>query len=176
MYNSVYVYCHKKNKVIAICDDLDMASAVATAYYEKTQNHHTVGTAEYFKGAYPDIVLEPDKAVITIASGCAEVIDKPDALHIEIHDYDVEGEWVKENPNCFTDSEGDDYQVLSFPATRIKFSANGDQAFTDVEMKFRNYYRCPDCENEWDDIWDSTCDDKCGECGCSCSPVSSVDI
>lgn len=35
----------------------------------------------------------------------------------------------------------------------------------DVKLIYRNYYRCPKCEYEWEDEWDSGCDDDCGECG-----------
>jgi predicted nucleic acid-binding Zn-ribbon protein len=35
-----------------------------------------------------------------------------------------------------------------------------------VEMKWRNFYRCPRCGHEWDDCWDSQCDDDCLKCGC----------
>jgi DNA-directed RNA polymerase subunit RPC12/RpoP len=31
--------------------------------------------------------------------------------------------------------------------------------------EFENYYRCPDCDNEWSDIWTATCDDDCPKCG-----------
>jgi hypothetical protein len=40
---------------------------------------------------------------------------------------------------------------------------------------FRNYYRCP-CGHEWVDEWSATCDDRCPECGTSCSPTESEDI
>ena len=28
----------------------------------------------------------------------------------------------------------------------------------------KSYYICPDCEHEWDDVWDSACNDSCPEC------------
>lgn len=35
-------------------------------------------------------------------------------------------------------------------------------------------YRCPDCGEEWDDVWDCACDDECGACGArAITPVSS---
>ena len=34
-----------------------------------------------------------------------------------------------------------------------------------VVMRFRNFYRCPKCGHEWDDCWDSMCNDECPECG-----------
>ena len=42
--------------------------------------------------------------------------------------------------------------------------------------RFINHYQCPRCGYEWDDEWDCTCDDDCGNCGCRhISPVSSED-
>lgn len=47
----------------------------------------------------------------------------------------------------------------------------------EVIPKFRNFYRCPQCETEWEDEWDSTCDDDCPACGCRhISPYQSEDI
>jgi len=40
-----------------------------------------------------------------------------------------------------------------------------DPENTEVEMKFRNFYRCPYCSTEWEDVWDSTCEDDCPSCG-----------
>jgi DNA-directed RNA polymerase subunit RPC12/RpoP len=46
-----------------------------------------------------------------------------------------------------------------------------------VEKKFRNFYCCPRCWNEWDDEWDCTCDDDCPECGMRhITPYYSEDI
>ena len=174
MSDKVYVYCHEDKKVVAVCCNLDIASAVSDAL---DSNHYTVGTAEYFKGAYPDLVLEPEKAIIMIVSGCASIVEKPNDLVVEIHDYDIEGEWDEDNVSCKTDIEGDRYQVLFFPATKIKFSANGDNAFTDVEIKYLNYYRCPLCEEEWEDKWDCMVDDECPNCKCrNIPPYKSDDL
>lgn len=138
MSDKFYVYCHDCKKLVAVCHDLDMASIVSSAYFKATKHNHTLGTEKYFKGAYPDIVLEPKKAVIMLVSGCTSIVEKPDALAVEIHDYDIEGDWVKENPDCLTDIEGDRYQVISYPATEIKFSANGASCFTDEEISSEN--------------------------------------
>lgn len=79
---------------------------------------------------------------------------------------------------CFEEKDAKEIvERLNSPATKIKFHANGPNAFTDVELKFRNYYRCPECGSEWDDEWDSMCDDECGECGCSdISPYKSENV
>ena len=29
---------------------------------------------------------------------------------------------------------------------------------------YSNYYRCPHCQQEWQDEWDCTCNDKCPTC------------
>jgi hypothetical protein len=182
MSDKFYVYCHDCEKLVAVCFDLDMASVVSSAYFKATKHNHTMGTEKYFKGAYPDLVLEPKKAVIMLVSGCTSIVEKPDTLAVEIHDYDIEGDWVKENPDCFTDIEGDRYQVISYPATEIKFSANGKQCFTDVEIekdepnKYINHYRCPDCNTEWQDEWSCQCDDECPVCATPYSPYMSEDI
>ena len=59
----------------------------------------------------------------------------------------------------------------------IEEPANEPNTFTDVEIKYLNHYRCPDCGNEWEDEWDCEVDDECGECGCRhISPYESDDI
>lgn len=30
--------------------------------------------------------------------------------------------------------------------------------------KVENYYKCPHCNYEWGDVWDSGCEDDCPEC------------
>lgn len=35
----------------------------------------------------------------------------------------------------------------------------------DEPLTFRNYYRCPGCGHEWDDVWDGQPDDDCPNCG-----------
>ena len=46
-----------------------------------------------------------------------------------------------------------------------------------VEIKWRNFYRCPRCGHEWEDCWDCQCDDDCPECGCRhVSPYESEEI
>jgi hypothetical protein len=182
MSEKFYVYCHDCSKLIAVCCNLDLASAVATAYYAKNKHNHTVGTKEYFEGAYPDLVLEPKKVVLMLVGGVTSMVEKPDNLEVIVHDYDIEGDWTKDDPMCFTDIEGDRYQEIVFPATEINFSANGKQCFTDVEIeknkpnKFVNHYYCPDCEHEWEEKWSSVCDSECPHCGKPYSPISSDDI
>ena len=45
------------------------------------------------------------------------------------------------------------------------------------EMKFRNFYRCPKCGAEWEDCWDSMCNDECPN-GCmkDIEPFRSEDL
>lgn len=42
--------------------------------------------------------------------------------------------------------------------------------------RFRNHYRCVTCAQEWDDTWDSQCDDKCPACGAVMTPYTSEDL
>jgi hypothetical protein len=47
----------------------------------------------------------------------------------------------------------------------------------EVELRFRNFYRCPECGTEWEDEWDCCCDDECPSCGLKdISPYRSEDI
>jgi len=115
------------------------------------------------------------KVVIAVVDGECSIVEKPDNIAVEVRDY-VDGV-DEETDGYHTDKDGDTYRVFSFPAKKIKFSANGDNAFTDVELKFHNYYECPNCGHEWEDEWDCMVDDECGECGCSdISPYKSDDI
>ncbi len=125
----------------------------------------------------------PKKVILTVIDGEVSLVEKPDNILVEVRDY-VDTDDVADAYE--QDEQGDTYRVFSFPATKIKFSANGKQCFTDVEidlieqdepMLYINYYRCPDCSNEWDNERSCQCDDECGECGCSdISPYKSDDI
>jgi len=33
------------------------------------------------------------------------------------------------------------------------------------EYKFRNYYICPKCQEEWDNVWSANSNDMCPKCG-----------
>ncbi len=46
----------------------------------------------------------------------------------------------------------------------------------EVEMKYHNFYRCPECLTEWDDHWDSMCNDQCPDCEAEIEPYKSEDI
>lgn len=41
-------------------------------------------------------------------------------------------------------------------------------------MKYRNFYLC--CDTEWQDEWDSTCNDRCPVCNKEIAPYKSEDI
>jgi len=45
----------------------------------------------------------------------------------------------------------------------------------EVEEKimYHNYYKCDDCNVEWEDDWDCMCDDECPDCGTPYSPYQS---
>lgn len=44
------------------------------------------------------------------------------------------------------------------------------------EPKYRNFYKCPYDGTEWEDEWDSMCNDKCPECNKEIEPYHSEDI
>jgi hypothetical protein len=41
---------------------------------------------------------------------------------------------------------------------------------------FRNSYHCDPCEVSWEDIWDSSCNDRCPKCRQETCPEGSEDI
>lgn len=65
-------------------------------------------------------------------------------------------------------------------------SDRADGGMVDVEVKFNdldeerefiNYYRCPNCGDEWDEVWTSMCDSECGVCDMeNISPYKSEEI
>ncbi len=32
-------------------------------------------------------------------------------------------------------------------------------------MTYLIFYQCPNCDHEWESLWDSACDDDCPVCG-----------
>jgi rRNA maturation endonuclease Nob1 len=32
-------------------------------------------------------------------------------------------------------------------------------------MQYLNKYRCPECKEEWEDVWDAMSNDECPKCG-----------
>ena len=46
----------------------------------------------------------------------------------------------------------------------------------EVEMRFRNFYKCPNDGEEWQDVWDSTCNDHCPKCHAEIEPYKSEDL
>jgi predicted nucleic acid-binding Zn-ribbon protein len=54
---------------------------------------------------------------------------------------------------------------------------NTPRGLKDGDPLYLNQYRCPNCGNEWDDVWDCGCDDECAACGTkNISPVESEQI
>lgn len=41
---------------------------------------------------------------------------------------------------------------------------------------FINHYHCSDCNEDWDDEWECTCDDKCPKCNKAYQPYKSENI
>jgi len=46
----------------------------------------------------------------------------------------------------------------------------------EVEMRFRNFYKCPNDGEEWQDEWDSMCNDRCPKCNAEIEPYKSEDM
>ena len=46
----------------------------------------------------------------------------------------------------------------------------------EVEIKYRNHYRCPNDGEEWQDEWDSMCNDRCPKCNAEIQPYKSEEI
>lgn len=42
-----------------------------------------------------------------------------------------------------------------------------------MAKSYRNFYRCTDCGEQWDDEWDSMCDDECPSCQRAFTPYRS---
>lgn len=88
----------------------------------------------------------PKKVILTVIDGEVSLVEKPDNVSIEVRDYvEVDDETY---PQIHKDEQGDTYRVFSFPATRIKFSANGKQCFTDVEINLGSEQVVVDIEQE----------------------------
>jgi len=46
----------------------------------------------------------------------------------------------------------------------------------DVPKKYRNFYKCSECAAEWEDEWDSMCNDHCPHCHAEIEPIRSEEI
>jgi rubrerythrin len=46
----------------------------------------------------------------------------------------------------------------------------------EVEALYCNYYRCSECGEEWEDEWDSMCNDRCPKCNAEIEPYMSTDL
>lgn len=44
-----------------------------------------------------------------------------------------------------------------------------------IDIKYRNFYRC-ECGEEWEDEWDSMCNDHCPSCDSEIEPYKSEEI
>ena len=42
--------------------------------------------------------------------------------------------------------------------------------------RYRNFYTCSECHHSWQDVWDSTCNDRCPNCNAEIEPYRSEDI
>ena len=41
-------------------------------------------------------------------------------------------------------------------------------------VRYLNQYRCPYCKTEWEDVWDSGCNDRCPDCNKEIEPYESA--
>ena len=46
----------------------------------------------------------------------------------------------------------------------------------EVEIKFHNFYTCASCGTDWEDFWDSACNDHCPECDAEIEPYLSEKV
>jgi len=44
------------------------------------------------------------------------------------------------------------------------------------EAKYKNYYRCPSCDAEWEDVWTCCCNDRCPVCNKEIEPYNSEEF
>ena len=69
------------------------------------------------------------------------------------------------------DNEG--YQVVR-PNEHIKNVGKKDINFVShPDRWYINYYRCEDCDIQWEMEWDADCDDKCPKCHSAYTPYKS---
>ena len=40
-------------------------------------------------------------------------------------------------------------------------------------IEYINYYYCEDCDEEWQDVWECQCNDKCPRCNKEIEPENS---
>mgnify|MGYP005998060435 CR=1 FL=1 len=86
----------------------------------------------------------------------------------------VEAETLADATTLFTDrlrtDAGDD--MAEVVITTCDKALNAISVRLQVPV-FENSYNCPKCSNEWVINADSGCDDRCGECRTSCTPLTS---
>ena len=41
---------------------------------------------------------------------------------------------------------------------------------------YNNYYHCPACDHDWEDQWDSMCNDRCPVCRSEIEPYTSEEV
>ena len=72
-----------------------------------------------------------DKVIITINSGCAEMVSKPDDVEVEIRDYDVQNIDAEDDDRCKQDGDGDWYQEMLFPAAETEEEETEKEGYID---------------------------------------------
>jgi hypothetical protein len=99
-----------------------------------------------------------------------EVKITPDDI-IELHPAHFKDRWNEGAPRG-------EYYMFSEKAPGGFFTLTRDEfeVVDNFEFKYKNYYKCDKCGQEWEDMWDSTCDDECPNCGTEMTPYESEDI
>jgi hypothetical protein len=123
----------------------------------------------------PLIFPPKNKVLITISDGGVVQLEyKPDNIEVEIRDFDIQGadEFPEDRPDCKKDVDGDWYQEMIFKPEKKELTPIEQ----DEPIKYINYYRCEDCNTEWQDEWSCQCDDECPVCAIPYSPYKSEDI
>ena len=73
----------------------------------------------------------------------------------------------------------EDYQKFKPIYDILELSVDGQpigSLMPDYKTKYNNYYKCPACNEEWEDVWDSMCNDKCPKCNKEIEPYRSEEI
>lgn len=45
-----------------------------------------------------------------------------------------------------------------------------------LEVRYLSFYRCDDCDQDWEEEWSCACDSECPECGRDFSPFDYYQI
>jgi len=136
----------------------------------------TVGNRYAFQGTKVDIFPDgsPRAEAETYEELAEEVVS---ALREAIASFGTFAEQPSDCPVCGGRRERQSDLAGERPFNVCRVCGDRQQVENSDEAPlFRNFYSCPSCTHEWEDIWSATCDDDCPECGKRhISPVRSED-